>query len=226
MWIAILLIFAGACKKGSKTEVIPDPVKALLVFPAQNEACTSGTIISATQSSLKFTWNKAEHTDNYELVLKNLLTNTSSTFPSGSAELELTLSRNTPYSWSIISKSTKSASTAQSETWKFYNSGPAVTVHIPFPADIVSPILGANINAVNGKVTLDWDGSDVDNDIASYDVYLDTSSDVKTLLSGNITAHILNDVAVKANTLYYWKIVTRDAKGNTSTSTVSQFKVN
>jgi hypothetical protein len=100
-----------------------------------------------------------------------------------------------------------------------------VQSHAPFPAEILSPAIGVNVNSINGKITIDWNGADVENDISSYDVYLGTTA-TPVLLSSNVTASILNDVNVTANTTYYWKIITKDSKGNTSDSGVYQFKVN
>jgi hypothetical protein len=36
----------------------------------------------------------------------------------------------------------------------------------------------------------------------------------------------LSDVSVSSSTTYYWKVITRDSKGNTSESEVGQFRVN
>ena len=221
-----LLFIAGSCEKTNAPEPVRNPGKAVLSFPAQNEACTTGAIISNTQSSIEFKWNKSDNTDSYDLVLKNLETGTSTTYPAAAINLlGITLTRNTPYSWYIISKSTASGTSAQSEVWKFYNSGPASIFYAPFPADGMVPVMGASVTAASGKVTLDWEGSDADNDIASYDVYLGTTT-APALLSGNLVNSVLADVSVTGNTTYYWKVVTKDSKGNTSDSGIYQFKVN
>jgi len=65
----------------------------------------------------------------------------------------------------------------------------------------------------------------VDNDILVYDVYFGTSTS-PAFLRGNITESELPDLSVTANTTYYWKVVSRDPKGNTSDSGVSFFKIN
>ena len=224
--LILLCTISWSCKKSSSPEPVKNPAKSVLSFPAQNEACTTGTIISNTQSSIEFKWNKSENTDSYELVLKNLESGTITNHPAGANnQLTITLTRNTPYSWYIISKLAASTSPAQSETWKFYNAGPATSSYAPFPADALTPVMGANVTATGGKVTLSWTGSDADNDIASYDVYLGTTN-TPAVLSANVKASPLADVAVNANTTYYWKVITKDAKGNTSDSGVYQFKVN
>ncbi len=224
--IILLCTLSWSCKKNPSPEPPKNPAKAVLTFPAQNEACTTGTIISATQSSVEFKWNKSENTDSYELVLKNLESGTSTTNPAGANnQLVLTINRNTPYSWYIISKLAASTTPAQSETWKFYNAGPATSSYAPFPADALTPVMGANVTATAGKISLSWTGSDADNDIATYDVYLGTSN-TPAILSSNVTASPLANVTVSANTTYFWKVITKDSKGNTSDSGVYQFKVN
>ncbi|HEY0667793.1 MAG TPA: hypothetical protein VGD22_06430, partial [Sphingobacteriaceae bacterium] len=118
----------------------------------------------------------------------------------------------------------KSTVTVKSAVWKFYNSGPGVTAYAPFPAEILSPAMGQVVTPISGKITLDWEGSDVDGDIINYDVYIGTGS-TPALLKEKLTASVLSDVSVNSNTTYYWKIITRDSKGNTSDTGVHQFKV-
>lgn len=228
-YLSILIFLCSvflSCKKSSDPEPVKQPGKAVLLFPAQNEACTSGTIISDTQSSIEFKWNRSDNTDSYDLVLKNLETGISSTYPTAANnQLNINLSRNTPYSWYIISKSASNGTPIQSEVWKFYNAGPASIFYAPYPADGMVPIMGSSVTATGGKITLDWNGSDADNDIVSYNVYFGTTAN-PTLLSGNLVNSILNDVTVVSNTTYYWKVLTKDSKGNTSDSGNYQFRVN
>jgi hypothetical protein len=219
----------ASCGGGSKgsdptpVAVLP-PVMATLTFPAQNELCTQGTVISATQSTLVFKWAASANTDSYDVTLKNLLTNVTNTQNVTQNLLELTVDRNTPYAWYVTSKSSKTTTVAQSDTWKFYNSGPGTVSYAPFPAEITSPLMGQTVTAVNGKVTLKWNGSDVDNDIVSYDVYCSNSLTPTLILSA------LTDTKYEVNatpgTTYYWKIVTIDSKGNKSDSNLSKFLVN
>ncbi|MBC8054852.1 MAG: hypothetical protein H7Y13_17475 [Sphingobacteriaceae bacterium] len=225
--VVLTLITAFGCKKGGSkpgTQELP-PSKAVLISPAKNAVCIEGTSVSASQSAVLLSWNAASNTDTYEIVVKNLFTNAESKSTSSQPSVSVTLLKNTPYSWYVISKSAKASSTAQSEVWKFYNSGEGAISYAPFPAEIVSPVFDQNINAVNSKVTLDWTGSDADNDIVSYAVYLGTTSS-PALLNGNVTVTELSNVTVTANTPYFWKVITKDSAGNTSDSGVYRFNVN
>ena len=223
MFTALTSVIIGGC--GSKSNPTPNPSATVLTFPAQNSACTTGTVISATQSTITFTWNSAANADSYELDIKNLLTGTLSTQTSSTNLLAVNLLRNTPYSWYVISKSSKVSATAQSDTWKFYNAGPGTVSHPPFPADVLTPSFGQSVTAPAGTINLSWTGSDPDNDIANYDVYFGTAATPPLLKSG-VTAMILNSVAVISGSTYYWKIITWDSLGNSSDSGTYQFKVN
>jgi len=220
--VPILLFCLGACQK----EKVPsDPEKVVMLLPVKDEACITGTAISASENTVEFTWSAADNTETYELNLKNLFSGKTDVYSTSKTNFDATLSRNTPYSWFVVSKTSISEKTATSETWKFYNSGLGTVSYAPFPAEIVSPVMGQNISASPGKISLDWSGSDVDNDIASYDVYFGMSNS-PAVLKTNLTESVLNEIEVTSGSTYFWKIVTRDSKGNTSESVIYQFKVN
>ncbi|QJD95231.1 hypothetical protein HH214_04740 [Mucilaginibacter robiniae] len=214
----------GGGKDNPEPIVVAVPEKAVLISPIQNELRQQGTVISASQSTVTLKWNSAANTDTYEVSLKNLETGSSSTQTTNNTQLDMTLQRNAPYSWSVKSKSTKSTSTAQSDTWKFYNSGLGTLSYAPFPAELVSPSLNSSITATDGKITLTWSGSDVDNDIVGYDVYLDIKAS-PNLLKSNVSDTIIGNIVVTSGTIYYWKVVTKDSKGNTSQSATYTFTV-
>ena len=226
--VAIMAALAGCHPHSSPTPPPPPPTsvptKAVLSAPAQNEACTSGTVVSSTQSTIDFKWTASQNTESYELHLKDLESKTESTQSSTTNQLSLAVTRGKPYSWYVVSKSTKTTQTAQSDTWKFYCSAPGVVNYAPFPAELTAPANEASVTPTAGKITLTWTGSDADNDIKEYDVYLGTTTILNLIKAGVSTTSF--DAAVTSGTTYYWKVVTRDNKGNTSDSGVSQFKVN
>ncbi|TFF36853.1 fibronectin type III domain-containing protein [Mucilaginibacter psychrotolerans] len=220
----ILLAGCGKGKKGDNPAP-PDPkppVAAELVFPEQNSTCISGDIISIAQSTVTLKWKAALNADSYAVIIKNLLTGDTQTLSSSSAQISVTLQRNTPFSWLVRSKSNALAATADSETWKFYNSGDGVRAYAPFPVDEMLPATGTFVSVTGNKVTLSWQGSDTDNDITGYDVYFGTT-ETPGLFKSNLTAAVLNDIALSTGIRYYWKVVTHDSKGNTSTSEVADF---
>lgn len=225
--IAFVFVLISCGGGGDSEEPIPtaqkNPVAALLTFPEKNSECATGTNITVTSSTIVFKWNTSLNTDSYELVLKNLETAKITTHSTNTNQLSIELLRGTPYSWFIKSKSNSSAGTAKSETWKFYNAGEATVSYAPFPAELTSPANNSDITTA--IVTLDWKGSDVDNDIDSYDVYFGTSSTPSLFESGKIDSQLTN-VAVSAGSTYYWNIISKDEQGNSSTSEVFKFTVN
>jgi hypothetical protein len=224
LFIALILVLQG-CKKNNPSPAV-SPAKAVLAAPSQNAVCTTGTIISATQSSIVFTWDASANTTSYDLVLKNLLTSATTTQNTTANQLTVTLARNTPYSWYIVSKSTKTATTAQSDTWKFYNAGPGVITYAPFPAEIISPTFGQSVTASSGTINLTWKGSSVNpGTITSYDVYFGPTNN-PPMVNNAITDSFVNGVAVTSKTTYYWKVITWDMDGNSSDSGLYQFTVN
>jgi len=217
--------------KGSGGEPAPQPdtplppAKAILLLPAQNEVCASGENQTSTQSTIRFDWSDAANANNYVLSLKNLLTGATSDYVSSQSELKITIARATPFSWTVTSKSSKITSTAVSDSWKFYSSGEGQISYAPFPATLTYPAMGAVINYTSNNITLTWSGSDADGDIVSYDVYFGKTASPALTGTNKPDSQSLA-VEVTANTIYYWKVITKDSKGNTSDSGTYQFKIN
>jgi hypothetical protein len=226
VFILIVLTVISACGGGKKQAPIPEPSAAILSAPLNNEACVTGVALSDTESKINLVWSAASNVESYELTITNLLTKAQQTQSTTSTSTEITLKRNTPYSWFVTSKSTKTATTAKSSIWKFYNPGLGASSFPPYPAEIVSPTMGQLVNLNAGKITFQWKGSDADNDILNYDIYLGTNFNNLPVIKSQHTTTSLPDVSVNANTTYYWKVVSRDGKGNTSDSGLYEFKSN
>jgi hypothetical protein len=218
--IILLILLTLGCSKDNPGN--PNPVAASLIFPDNNQECNQGVNASNTQSTVTFRWSATSNTDSYNVVLKNLNTQSTTSHSSTTNELAITIQKGTPYSWHVISKNSTVVETAQSATWKFYNAGDPIESYAPFPADLVAPIMGSTLTGVTSQ-SLSWQGSDIDNDIVSYDVYLDTTSPPTTLESS--TSAMSMDVSVTAGNTYYWRIVTNDGEGNSSQSEIFEFRV-
>jgi len=156
------------------------------------------------------------------VFLKNLNTLSTISLSSLTTELAITIDKGTPYSWYVISKNMKVLETAQSETWKFYNAGDPIASYAPFPADLIAPAMASTLTGITSQ-NLSWSGSDIDNDIVSYDVYFDISNP-PTALEGNTSSSNM-DVTVAAGNTYYWRVVTKDSQGNNSQSEIFEFRV-
>jgi hypothetical protein len=199
---------------------VDSPGVSALIYPVNNTECNEGIVVSETETDVLFKWEKTTNTSSYLLVINDLNAGTSREIKTISNEFLIRILRGTPYSWHVksIGSDTK---TSQSTVWKFYNAGLPKLNHPPFPAEAVSPKIGSTI--AQGTVKLEWHTTDIDNDIVSYKVYTGTNN-VTSVLSGTTTINSF-DVNVTLGLIYYWKIVTTDAAGNSSDSQIFQFKV-
>lgn len=227
--IGIVCAFISLVACGGGGDDTPDPIveaaspdATTLIFPEANSECIEGSNITATESTITFKWNASKNTDSYGLQLKDLETGSSTSFSTKETSYAIKLNRGTPYSWSVTSQSKNTSKTATSAVWKFYNAGAGNSSYAPFPAEVVSPEIGATV--ASGTVDLDWTGNDIDGDIDNYDVYFGETN-ASEIYKTAITESSINAIPVVASKTYYWKVVTKDNLGNTSTSDVFSFKV-
>jgi len=225
----VLLSFLGvSCSKdtpgggGGGTTPTPTaktPGKAVLTSPANNKTCEEVN----TSGQVTFSWNASTDTDKYDLKITNLntqgVTNQNNITTTSKA---VTLTKGIPYSWSITSKN-EGTKTTTSETWQFYLAGDGVVNYAPFPATAVSPSPGASVARTSGKVTVEWSGSDADDDTLTYTLEMDTTDGIQgTVIAEDISASSV-EVSVEADTVYYWRVISSDGQ-NTSTSIVYTFR--
>lgn len=221
-FISSIIILSCSDDDDAVGNSIDPPTAATLIFPENNTVCNEGTIVSETETEVLFQWQEGANTNSYVLKLNNLNEGTSRNISTLATEFAIRISRGTPYSWSVTSLASSGNVSAESEVWSFYNAGLPVENHAPFPATAVYPQSGSNVN--HGAISLEWQASDVDNDIASYTVLFDTinppASEVGT------TSNNALEVSASSGLVYYWRIITTDEVGNASTSPIFQFTVN
>jgi hypothetical protein len=222
-WVFIVILLS-ACGKNT-VDLVSPPSQSSLLFPSQNSICITGINIQDNMSTVDFTWKASTNTDSYQINIKNLLNNTIITKNVNTNKVSLALLRGIPYSWFVTSISSKTTVSANSDVWRFYNATDGVVYYAPFPAELVSPGFNEILIPSSGKIKLNWIGSATDNNITGYDIYLGTNSSSLSVLKTNVTDMFLTDVSVTSATTYYWKIVTRDANGNTSESNIFSFMI-
>ena len=235
--LAFLLFSCSGSDSGENPNPTPQvkvPKAATLVFPANNTECNEGSVISADLSGVLFQWNASENTDSYTLKVTNLDSNTTQEQSTTNTSLSIAIARGTPFSWTVVSKSTTATETAQAAPFRFFNAGAPVENHTPFPAEALNPGRGATLTGVS-VVTLSWDSSDIDNDLASHSVTLLGSteplesvdfSDEATRTFGTTTTQSFSDINVESNTIYYWQVTSTDAQGNSALSEIFDFRIN
>jgi hypothetical protein len=226
--IVVISLIAVSCSKdtpgggGGGTTPTPTaktPGKAVLTSPANNKTCEEVN----TSGQVTFSWNASTDTDKYDLKITNLntqgVTNQNNIITTSKA---VTLTKGIPYSWSITSKN-EGTKTTTSDTWQFYLAGDGVVNYAPFPATAVSPSPGASVARTSGKVTVEWSGSDADDDSLTYTLEMDTTDGIQgTVIAEDISASSV-EVSVEADTVYYWRVISSDGQ-NTSTSIVYTFR--
>ena len=209
------------------TPVILQPESPILTFPINEEPCLDTNVVDETQSTVTFQWNTALNALSYEIRITNLTTSSEQSFATFANAISVALESAEPYSWKVSAIGEEGSNPADSGTWRFYLPGPAQVNYAPFPPELTSPNSGSTVTAINDTVTLQWNCSDADSDLTSYEVYIDqqdASTLAQTIDHENATTAV--DVTVVSGVVYYWKIVAIDAEGNQSDSGVYTFRTN
>lgn len=212
-----LMVFIFACQQKETNEtptpaIIQPPGASTLSLPKDKELCLGGNKLNSTYTEVSFEWQSAKNTDNYDLTITNLNTNTSETKFTSIPKMDVILEAGVPYSWFVTSKSNTSSIKTNSTIWKFYLSGNGNTNLAPYPADGLIPKSGSTLSLVDGKATLSWIGQDPDSNNLSYEVYLDTdqSKVSKHEISPIKSTTNLITTPLKSGQIYYWQIKSSD----------------
>jgi len=223
LFILGLMFIAMACNSKDDNPRPTKPEVAKLLFPEKDETCTQGVVVDQERSAITFEWEPNKGADSFTLTIRDLISNRIVTHNTKETYKEVTLSRNTPFSWYITSINTKSGDSTTSELWKFYNAGQGVVSYPPFPAELLNPKSGSTSYS-STNIELTWKGTDVDNDISEYEVYLDTTNPPTQLLESGLTDESYTLAPLDSN-VYYWYIITRDESGNSTPSTIGEFRI-
>ena len=222
-----LILLVNSCTP--EEPVVPiNPSAPTLISPANDETCLDGTSINDSQSNVDFRWSSAANALSYELVVTDLLTQSSQTYPATSNQTTVALTKAEPYNWSVKSIGEVGSVPSQSIQWKFYLAGDAVVNFAPFPSELISPQSGANVTPdINNLIKLQWNGSDVDGDLDQFQVYLD-KNDATTIIKtiAYQTEEESIEIDVENGSTYYWKIIAIDTNQNQSSSGVYAFRTN
>lgn len=196
------------------------PTGVLLIFPHEDSLCNEGENPTPTESTVFFEWEPNDNAQSYSLTIENLNTGTIEQYQTEDFIFPVTINRAEAFKWFV--EYDLQGEIKISDVWNFYNAGPGILTYAPFPAEIISPSMAQTIPSTS-SVTLEWSGSDVDNDIIGYDVYFGTSNP-PTLNTSDISTDQLTVPVASGNT-YYWNVVTKDVEGNSSESGTFEFRI-
>ena len=215
----------------SCTEEDPLPVNpgiAILISPINQETCFDGVSINDTQSNVEFSWSAASDAISYEIVVSNLLTQSTQTYNASINQTTIALTKAEPYSWYVKSIGENGSTPSQSDLWRFYLAGESTINYAPFPSELISPRSGANVTPdINNQIILNWSCSDVDGDLEQFDLYLDENDGSTLNTSIKYEQQDTSvEVEVANNSTYFWKVIAIDTNGNESSSGVYSFRTN
>ncbi len=220
--MSLILISCGGGSDPTPEPQNMAPTVPSLVAPASNKLCISNVV--------SFEWSASTDAEKNPIVYQlqiatdNQFAQIASTTDVSIPLQTVTLDKGKAYYWRVKATDSKNASSAYSLTNSFYTEGIAVSNHIPFIPQLVSPTNDATITGTT--TTLKWSGSDVDlNDVLSFDVYLGTELNptIKVVDNKTVTSF---DATLQATKTYYWKVVVRDNKGGEARGQVWSFKTN
>ena len=228
----IVLLFGGlfliiiSCSEEDPLPV--DPGIATLISPINQETCFDGVSINDTQSNVEFSWSAASDAISYEILVSNLLIQSTQTYTANTNKTTIALTKAEPYRWYVKSIGENGSTPSQSDSWRFYLAGESTINYAPFPSELISPRSGANVTPdINNLIILNWSCSDVDGDLEQFDVYLD-ENDGSTL--NNSIKYEQQDTSIEVevanNSTYFWKVIAIDMNGNESNSGVYSFRTN
>lgn len=200
------------------------PGVSTLSLPENDKACEVGEV-NGTLASVSFSWEAAENADIYDIVLTNQSTNESTTFSDIEAtETSLELERAHAYTWKVIAKNCANVNESGA-SWQFYLAGEAEQNAAPFAATAVSPTPGSTVSPTDGKVTIEWDASDPDEDALTYTLEVSTSEDFAAASTTSFADLSTKTQAVDVTAeVYYWRVTVAD-ESISVTSDVFSFRV-
>ncbi|MCL6265073.1 fibronectin type III domain-containing protein [Flagellimonas myxillae] len=203
----VVLVFALLSCEG-KFEPVNSLGEVQLLLPINNQECL-GVDLPNGKIRVSFDWEDVDGVATYELEYEDTVSQETFAASSPTSGLELELEPGTLYAWKVT-VSDDFGNSKTSETFNFYTEGLAEENHVPFPAEIDL------IDHGDGTATLSWTGTDLDDDIAYYDVYFSNQDPPSQLLSN--TTEQSTTVSMQDGITYFINIRTVDENGNYSDS--------
>lgn len=226
--VFVISLLLCSCSGGGSEDEIPvpppaenkAPSKPILTYPTNNLLCINNV--------LDFEWNASTDSDgdalSYKIEIATDIQFSQIAFSSdvSGTNKVFTLEKGKAYYWRVKATDSKNKSSEYSSTFNFYTEGEGISNHLPFAPELVKPEFNSKENS--GDITLEWIGSDTDNDPLTFDIYFG-SNDEPELISQNQSEQNFK-VSTTANNTYYWKVVVKDNKGGETIGQLWKFNTN
>ncbi len=200
-WRVVAKNASGSNSSGtwSFTTLTPAPPAPVLFSPANG---ATGVMTTAA-----VTWNSSSGATSYDVYFGTASTPPLAVNTTATSYSPGTLTAGTLYYWRIVAKNTGGSNT--SATWSF------TTLAAGPPAPVLSaPANGAT--GVSATPALSWNAA---SGATSYDVYFGTAP--APPLATNIAGTTYSPGPLSAGTVYYWRVVAKNAGGSNSSATWS-----
>ena len=219
-----VLLFMILIVLGCGPDPIPDPESVFLITPDNLESCTTASRVNDLERQVRFQWTAALNTDQYELIVENTLTNQQFRSTTSLLNASLILPAGAPYRWFVISKSSLTPVTVDSQSWSFYLEDSPEESHFPFPAKLIFPENNSTVTLnASGETLFSWQAKDLDEDIESYQLYIGNNEDQLSLKREGILQTQTSEM-LEENSEYFWQVITIDQNQNQSRSKVFSFQ--
>lgn len=196
------------------------PTAPVLATPTNNQLCID--------NNLEFTWGASTDPEGDGIkytveVSKNIeFSQITHSFPNLTGTTKtILLDRDVVYYWRAKATDNKNASSAFSSIFQFYTEGTGEENHLPFASTVLQPSLNEVISG--SSVSLRWAAADVDNDILTFDVYLDINNPPTAIAVSDHTDKEYVISSLVTATTYYWKVDTKDNHGAVAVGQVWSF---
>jgi hypothetical protein len=223
--VAFAIILTGCSNEPEVAAIDAVRNPALLIYPKSSIGCEelNATAVSAgnnVDAQIDFVWEDVEYADTYQFILKNETTGEITEKNISSTNFSILVDKRTQYSWTVRSVSYDDNIAIPSEEVNFYVQSGLEVSNPPYRAKALSPKRGSHLTA--NSINLNWIADDADEDIVSYEVYMDNSFPPTTKIL--TTTGTSTNVSLGVDDIYFWKVKTIDSRGNTSHSEVFQFR--
>ena len=227
--LAVLILFGCGGNSDDEIAITPPeepnidainlaPSIPVLIYPSNELLCIDNELEFSWEASVDNEGDPISYT--IQVASDVQFTNIISEAISNDTKTVILLEKGQTLFWRAIASDNQNNISNYSTHWKFYTEGEPIVNQLPFQPELVNPNLGETVS--ESLILLSWNGSDADNDDLMYDVYFGTTPNMP-LVAEDLQTNSF-EVSLTANSLYYWRIVTKDGTGGATIGPVWSFR--